>query len=113
MAAVYVNNLVVNTGSTFQQTFNLESTDNNSALNLSGYTVNSQMRKWAGASSATDFVASIPTPLEGKILLELTSTTTTGLKAGRYVYDIIITKGGVTERVVEGNVLVREGVTRS
>lgn len=112
MAAVYVNNLVVNTGSTFQQTFNLESTDNNAALNLSGYTVNSQMRKWAGASAATDFVASIPTPLDGKILLELTSTTTASLKAGRYVYDILITKGGVTERVVEGNVLVREGVTR-
>ena len=59
MAAVYVNNLVVNTGSTFQQTFNLESTDNNSALDLSGYTVASQMRKWAGASTATDFTASI------------------------------------------------------
>ena len=112
MAAVYVNNLVVNTGSTFQQTFNLESTDNNSALDLSGYTVASQMRKWAGASTATDFSASIPEPSSGKIVIELAAATTTSLKAGRYVYDILITKAGVTERVVEGNVLVREGVTR-
>ena len=112
MAAVYVNNLVVNTGSTFQQTFNLESTDTNSALDLNGYTVASQMRKWAGASTATDFSASIPEPNAGKIVLELAAATTTSLKAGRYVYDILITKGGVTERVVEGNVLVREGVTR-
>ena len=38
MAAVYVSNLVINTGSTFSQTFNLESTETNSAMDLTNYT---------------------------------------------------------------------------
>ena len=44
MAAVYVNNLVINSGSDFSQSFTLEGSDN-SALNLTGYQVNAQMRK--------------------------------------------------------------------
>ena len=32
MAAVYVSNLVINTGSTFQQQFELENVSSNSAL---------------------------------------------------------------------------------
>ena len=62
MAAVYVSNLVINTGSTFTQTFNLEATNTNSALDLTGYTISSQMRKWAGSSTKTDFTATIATP---------------------------------------------------
>ncbi len=114
MAAVYVNNLVVNAGSDFNQTFTLEGSNTNSALNLSGYTATAQMRKWAGSSSATSFTATILTPnTSGKIELSLTSTETSNLKPGRYIYDILIedTTGSKT-RVVEGMVLVREGVTR-
>ena len=112
MSAVYTSNIIINTGSTFNQTFDLESTDTNAAFNLDGYTAAAQMRKWAGASTATDFTASIPEPSAGKIVIELPAATTLSLREGRYVYDILITKGNVTERVVEGNVLVRAGVTR-
>jgi len=113
MAAVYVSNLVINTGSTFSQTFNLESTETNSAMDLTSYTGTSQMRKWAGASTATDFTVSIPEPkTSGKITISLTATQTASLKAGRHVYNILITGNGTTDSVVEGMVLVREGVTR-
>ena len=113
MAAVYVSNLVINTGSTFSQTFNLESTETNSAMDLSQYTGTSQMRKWAGASTATDFTVTIPEPkTSGKITISLTSTQTATLKAGRHGYNILITGNGTTDSVVEGMVLVREGVTR-
>jgi len=114
MAAVYVSNLVIDTGSTFSQTFNLESTETNSALDLTGYTGASQMRKWAGASTATDFTVTIPDPkTSGKITISLTNTQTAALKAGRHVYNILITSpAGTTDSVVEGMVLVREGVTR-
>jgi len=113
MAAVYVSNLVINTGSTFSQTFNLESTETNSAMDLTNYTGTSQMRKWAGASTATDFTVTIPDPkTSGKITISLTSTQTAALKAGRQVYNILITGNGTTDSVVEGMVLVREGVTR-
>jgi len=35
------------------------------------------------------------------------------IKAGRYIYDVVLTdNNGLKERVVEGSVLVREGATR-
>lgn len=114
MAAVYVNNLVVNSGSDFSQTFNLEGSDTNSPLDLTGYTVSAQMRKWSGSSSATSFTSYIDVPLtEGKIILLLNSTQTAELKPGRYVYDVLIEDQlGIKNRVIEGMVLVTEGVTR-
>ncbi len=113
MAAVYVSNLVVNTGTTFTQTFSLENSDSSSALNLSGYTVSAQMRKHPGSSSYTPFSASVLNPSGGTIRVGLGTTTTATLKPGRYVYDVLISDNtGVITRVVEGSVLVREGVTR-
>ena len=114
MAAVYVNNLVVNSGSDFSQTFTLEGSETNSSFNLTNYTVQSQMRKWAGSSSSTSFTAEIEIPQSsGKIALSLTAEQTTNLKPGRYVYDVvIIDDSNVKNRVIEGMVLVTEGVTR-
>ena len=113
MAAVYVSNLVITSGSTFNQTFQLEATSTNSPLDLTGYGISSQMRKWAGSSSATDFTATIASPpTAGVIEIGLTAAQTAELPAGRQVYNILITKGSITETVVEGMVLVREGVTR-
>jgi len=43
--AVYVSNLVVDSGIDFNQVFTLESQNENSALNLSNYAVLSQLRK--------------------------------------------------------------------
>jgi hypothetical protein len=114
MAVVYVNNLVINSGADFSQSFTLEGTDTNSAFNLTGYTVEAQMRKWAGSSSATTFTTSIEIPsTSGRILISLTSVQTTNLKPGRYVYDVvIIDQVNIRNRVIEGMVLVTEGVTR-
>ena len=113
MSAVYTSNIIINTGSTFNQTFDLESTDTNSAFDLAGYTAAAQMRKWPGSTTATSFTASIPSPkTQGKVILSMSATDTGSLSAGRYVYDITLTAGDTVERVVEGMVLVREGVTR-
>jgi len=113
MAAVYVSNLVVNTGTTFTQTFSLENSDSSSVLNLSGYNITAQMRKHAGSSSYITFDASVLSANAGTIKVGLGTTTTASLKPGRYVYDILISdNSGVITRVVEGSVLVREGVTR-
>ena len=113
MSAVYVSNLVINSGATFQQQFELESSSSNSATNLAGFHVAAQMRKHAGSSTATAFTVDFQDPLtSGQIILGLTATQTAALKPGRYVYDIVITKDSNKQTVVEGNVLVREGVTR-
>jgi hypothetical protein len=114
MSAVYVNNLVINAGSNFSQTFTLEQFESNSTLNLTDYEIKSQMRKWSGSSYAITFATTIEfPPSSGKITLSLTSEETKTIKPGRYVYDILITDPYLVKtRVIEGMVLVREGVTR-
>lgn len=113
MAAIYVNNLIINAGSDFSQSFTLEGSDN-SPLNLSGYSINAQMRKWSGSSTAITFESSIEIPsTSGRILISLPFTDTVNIKPGRYIYDIVITDPfEVRSRVIEGMVLVREGATR-
>lgn len=114
MAAVYVSNIVVNSGSDFSQSFTLEGASTNSSFNLTGYTITSQMRKWSGSSTAVNFTTSIENPpTAGKILIRLSSVQTSSLKPGRYVYDVLLTdEFGIKNKVIEGMVLVTEGVTR-
>ena len=68
----------------------------------------------AAASTATQFTCTIENATNGTISLALTDTQTSALKAGRHVYDIVITNTSSTlkTRVIEGTALVREGVTR-
>jgi len=111
--AVYVSNIVINSGTTFSETFTLESATTNSPFDLTGYSGAAQMRKHAGASTGHDFTVEFPEPVTtGQIILSMSATATSAIKAGRYVYDIVITSGSTKQTVVEGNVLVREGVTR-
>jgi hypothetical protein len=114
MAAVYVHNLVINAGSDFSQSFTLEESDTNSPLNLTSSSVESQMRKWSGSSNAVSFYTEIDDPpTSGIIILSLTDTQTSTLKPGRYVFDVLVTdQYGIKNRLIEGMVLVREGVTR-
>jgi hypothetical protein len=111
--AVYVSNIVVNAGVDFDQVFTLENVNNNSALNLTNYSVKAQMRKHAAATGVTTFTASVYDAATGKIKIGLSTTTTASLKPGRYVYDVVLTDASnIMSRVIEGMVLVREGVTR-
>lgn len=115
MSAVYVSNLVINSGVDFAQTFTLEDSQSNSIYDLTGYTVSAQMRKYSGSSNAINFTSSITYPATlGKILITLSSAQTTDIKPGRYVYDVVVQHNGNSKktRVIEGMVLVREGVTR-
>lgn len=112
MAAVYVNNLVINSGVDFSQSFFLEAS-NSSTFDLTGYTASSQLRKWSGSISYVEFTTAISDPSNGEIVISLTSQQTTAIKPGRYIYDVIITSNlGIKSKVIEGMVLVREGVTR-
>ena len=111
--AVYVSNLTVNTGTTFSQIFTLESADTNAATDLTGFTATAQMRKHPGSSSATDFSTQIINATGGRIRVGLTTSQTSILKPGRFMYDVLITDtSGEVTRVLEGSVLVREGITK-
>tara|TARA_R100000231_G_scaffold59694_1_gene48943 strand:- start:434 stop:775 length:342 start_codon:yes stop_codon:yes gene_type:complete len=113
MAAVYVSNLVINGGSNFSQTFNLVESDDSGPLNLTGFSVAAQFRKHAGSTSKHDFVSTIIDAANGQILISLSAENSSIPKPGRYVYDIVITNAASEKtRVIEGSVLLREGVTR-
>ena len=72
------------------------------------------MRKHSASSSSIQFTSIVLNPSQGTIKIGLSSTTTKDIKPGRYIYDINAYNSSdhSTSRVIEGMVLVREGVTR-
>lgn len=111
--AIY-SNLVIDQGSTFSA--DIDVTDSNGdPLVLTGYTVDGQIRKSYASTTAVDFSGSVYSAANGTVRISLTATQTNNMKAGRYVYDVEITKTSTGEitRIVEGQIEVRPGVTRA
>ena len=111
--AIY-SNLVVDQGSSFSADIDVTDSDGD-ALNLTGYTVAGQIRKSCASTTAVDFSGSVFSATNGTVRISLTPTQTNAMKAGRYVYDVEITKTSTAEitRIIEGQVEVRPGVTRA
>lgn len=104
-------NLVVDQGSTFSADLSLKD-ENGDPLLLSGYTANSQIRKWYTSLNPTaTFTATINT-FSAVVTLSLTANQTSSITAGRYVYDVEISDGSSISRIVEGIVTVTPQVTR-
>lgn len=104
-------NLIIDQGTTYSTTIDVTD-DNDMPINLSGYTGSAQLRKHYSSSNSTIFTVSLA-PLDGIVILSLTSTQTAALKAGRYVYDVELTNtSNVVSRIVEGIVTVTPQVTR-
>ena len=110
--AVFVSNITIEQGFTFDTSFQLEDTRSNAPLVLTGASAEGMLRKSHTSKSAVSFASSVSDPELGIISISLTSSQTEALKAGRYVYDIKITSGGAEYKAVEGSALVRPGVTR-
>jgi hypothetical protein len=107
-----VRNLTIDQGSTFSVSIELSDALGN-ALNLSDYTIRAQLRKSYGSNSYTQFTTSAgDNPDDGVLTLLLTSTQTSALRAGRYVYDIEIENDDGVIRVLEGIITVTPEVTR-
>ena len=111
--AVYSVNLTIYTGTDFEQSFILANDSDETVLNLNGYTVASKMKRHARSLTSINLNAAIVNVITGKIKLSLSSAETSNLKTGRYYYDIVLTKNGLKDRVVEGEVFVKKAVTRS
>ena len=104
--------LLIEQGATFSTTVNVEDSAG-AAINLSRYSASSQMRKSYYAVSNTTITSTITGNANGEITLSMTSSNTSALTPGRYVYDLLITAPDTTKtRVVEGIVIVSPGVTQ-
>lgn len=107
-----INNLYVDAGSTFSNIITVAAS-NGQPLNLTGYTVASQMRKSYQSSVSHSFTASVLDANAGKIRLQLTNTQSEAIPAGRWLYDVEITSStGSKTRVVEGIVTVNPQITQ-
>jgi hypothetical protein len=113
MSAVYVSNLIIDTGSNFNRVFFLDDFITNSSFNLREYNIISQIKRWYGSSTYIDLQSEILDPSVGMLMISLSPEETILLRPGRYVYDVVmISPLGITTRVIEGIALVKQGVTR-
>lgn len=107
-----ISNLYVDSGSTYSNIITVASS-NGQPLNLSGFTVSSQMRKSYQSSIAYNFNASVFNALTGKIRLQLTDEQSEAIPSGRWLYDVEIqSPAGERTRVVEGIVTVSPQITK-
>ena len=104
-------NLIIDQGSSFSTTIDIAD-ENDLPIDLTGYTGAGQIRKTFTSLTAVSFAVVIAGPA-GAITLSLTSTQTSAITAGRYVFDVELTSSaGTVSRIVEGIATVTPQVTR-
>ena len=112
MSAKY--NLVCDQATTFN--FQFQMLENNTPLDLTGYTGTMTVRPFVGATTTT-VVASTDNGYmvfdgtNGRITVTLSATITGAISAGRYSYDLVITSGVTVTRILEGKFIVTGAVT--
>jgi hypothetical protein len=107
-----VSNLFVDAGSNYSNIITVAAS-NGQSIDLTGYSVASQMRKSYQSSTAYNFTASVYSAASGKVRLQLTDIQSAAIPAGRWLYDVEITSPtGTKTRVVEGIVTVSPQITQ-
>ena len=123
----YPCDLIMNVGADFNAKFNIVdtanpgfkfSTTNSVGVNtVSGWTGSSQMTKSTAIGSTAFPVATFTVGIDTTassgygLTVSLGSTDTRSVKAGRYVYDVLVGSGATVYRIIDGNILVRGGVS--
>jgi hypothetical protein len=111
MSAKY--NITCEQATTFNFQFQIKT--DNTPWDLSNYTGVMTVRPFLGSSSTT-LVAStsngrMSLNSTGYVTVTVDATTTGAISAGRYVYDLVLTSGGVVTRALEGKFVVTGAVT--
>ena len=109
---VFVKNLIINVGEDFTEDLELFSADGTGVVDLTNFTAQSQLRKHPDSTKFVGIAVSITSPEEGKINISIADTITSGIKPGRHVYDVLLTRPGGDKIIgVEGTALVRPGIS--
>lgn len=108
--AIYTTNLTIYIGTDFDQVFVLE--DNGGSMYLNGYTIISKIKKNPLSLTSKSFNCSIIDVFSGKIKILMNANETAQLNPGKYLYDIVLYKDGITTRIIEGEIFVKRPVTR-
>jgi hypothetical protein len=107
-------NLTIDQGITYSNAITVYQADGVTVMNLTGFTVASQIRKNYTSTAYHTFTTTLVAPATtGKINMTLTAAVTAGIKAGYYYYDVEITSsGGTVTRVMEGKIHIKPNVTK-
>lgn len=104
--------LTLDQGSTFTATLDLAN-DDGSVIDISSSSFQSQIRKsYYSANPTANLIVTITDAANGRVTLSLPSVDTSNVKAGRYLYDLKMTTGNTTTRIIEGIITVTPQVSR-
>jgi hypothetical protein len=105
--------LTIDQGTTFETSLDLKN-DDGSAIDITDYEFNAQIRKSYFSNTVTaNITTTIVDAAAGNVKMSMTSANTANVKAGRYLYDLKMTSpDGVTTRVIEGIITVTPQVSR-
>ena len=110
--AVFSTNLIIYKHTDFEQTFVLEDSQTNSFKDLTDFTGTCKMQRTLNLGSLTSFTLAFTNRIRGKIRISLTDDQTAVIEEGKYFYELMLTDpNDVTERVIEGIVIVKHPVT--
>ena len=86
--------------------------DTGTAIDISNYTISSQMRKNHTSTTSHTLTATALIASSGTITLGLASAVSALIKSGYYYYDVEIASGGIITRILEGKMHLRPEVTK-
>ena len=111
--ASYVE-IYMDQGASFESNLTITDDVTNTAANISGYIVKSQMRRsYYSSNASANLVCTIVDAPSGNLRLSLDAANTAALRPGRYLFDVDTTdRVGKVVRILEGIVNVTPGVTR-
>lgn len=114
MAASVKTNLIINQKSNFKADILVRDSATSTVVDLTGFSVVAKLKQTFESpdSTAVEFLCAIPDPVSGKITMELTSTQTTALRIGSYVYDVVlIAADNFRTRIIQGTAKVDGGIS--
>ena len=106
------NNFTLEQGATFNRQLSIA--ENNSPLNLTGYSAAMQLRStYDTATVALSVTCAVINATQGILSISASASSTAALEEGMYVYDLELTSSsGVVTRLIQGQVTVSPEVTR-
>ena len=101
-------------GETFKVLATVENADTGGYLDITNYSFQGQVREnfTTDEVAATFTITKLVPNTSGSFYIELTPTDTSAFTQRKYVYDIKMTSGSITRRVLEGYFVVRPASTR-
>jgi hypothetical protein len=105
--------LTVDQGTTFNTILTLTDDNTNLPINVSGYSINANIKKsYYSVNNTAVFTSTVNDAPNGNVTITISSGTSSNIKAGRYVYDVKITSpDSIVTRIIEGILTVTPRVS--